>query len=106
MEVACLNLLRQEISSLIKRLIVKSILCFLKIQRLNVFKYKIHLIFFKGIEIQNSILYFKYIFEILPIPACNHVSCHVIDVSTAERQQLENINSSKSVGSDYLICHT
>ncbi len=64
MEVACLNLLRQEISSLIKRLIVKSILCILKIQRLNVFKYKIHLIFFKGIEIQNSICisntYLKY----------------------------------------------
>ncbi len=32
------------------------------ILRLNVFKYKIHL---KLFEIQNSILYFKYVFSIL-----------------------------------------
>ncbi len=34
----------------------------IKILRLNVFKYKIHLIFFSGIKMQNSILYFKYMY--------------------------------------------
>ncbi len=45
MKVACLNLLIQEISSLIKRLIGKKDFMYFentKILRLNVFKYKIH----------------------------------------------------------------
>ncbi len=62
MTLACLNLLIQEISSLIKRLTGKKYFENTKILRLNVFKYKIHLIFFKSIKIQNSILYFKYVF--------------------------------------------
>ncbi len=45
-----------------KRLIGKKYFMYFentKILRLNVFKNKIHLIFFKGTEIQNSILFLK-----------------------------------------------
>ncbi len=54
-----------NISNQIKRLIGKKYFMYFentKILRLNVFKYKIHLICFKGIKKQNSILYFKYVF--------------------------------------------
>ncbi len=43
-----------------------------KILRLNL-NTKYIRFFFKGIQIQNSILYFKYMFEILPIPASDAV---------------------------------
>ncbi len=52
----------QETSSLIKKLIGKKYFMHFentKILRLNVFKYKIHSIFFKGIKIQNIIFYFQ-----------------------------------------------
>ncbi len=54
-----------NISNQIKRLIGKKYFMYFentKILRLHIFKYKIHLICFKGIKKQNSILYFKYVF--------------------------------------------
>ncbi len=67
MNVVCLNLLIQESSSLIKKLIAKKYFENTKILRLNVFKYKLHWIFFfKGIKISNSI----FVFEIRILNAC------------------------------------
>ncbi len=61
------ELVDTENQHLIKRLIGKNYFMYFektKILRLNVFKYKIHLIFSKVFKykIQNSILYFKYAF--------------------------------------------